>query len=66
MELLTDYYKKHGWDKNTGYCNIETLKQYDIKDNIISKLRYLKKIWIQNIINLQDPPILVFINKSLN
>jgi len=43
-KLLSEYYKKHGWNENTSYCKIETLKKYKIKDNIISKLRYLKKI----------------------
>jgi len=43
-KLLVEYYKKHGWDKNTSYCKIETLKKYKFKDNIILKLRYLNKI----------------------
>lgn len=43
VKLLDEYYKKHGWDENTSYCKIETLKKYKIKNNIISKLRYLKK-----------------------
>lgn len=43
-KLLAEYYKKHGWNENTSYCKIETLKKYKIKENIISKLRYLKKI----------------------
>ena len=43
-KLLVEYYKKHGWDENTSFCKIETLKKYKIKDNIISKIRDLGKI----------------------
>jgi len=41
-KLLVEYYKKHGWDENTSYCKIETLRKYKFKNNIISKLKNLK------------------------
>jgi len=43
-KLLVEYYKKHGWDENTSFCKIETLKKFKFKDRIILKLRDLGKI----------------------
>ena len=43
-KLLVEYCKKHGWDENTSYCKIETLRKYKFKDNIILKLKNLNKI----------------------